>query len=271
MFPKAQQGDRFSQIWSREFYNFLLSQIRQDLNLTNKKHPFIPDPIRGLAEAGEFLEFTPVRINSGEQIRGGYKTPIVKVGALSTNDPWGVIQSKCTTSRAAELVVNGISWCNVTINDVAHQYAAVDGSTLESVVDSVNAVARIITAVTDGPSLIQFPFPGTTQPCEGIQPGSYPATVDETIDPETSGLITITLCDEETVTVVATNHSNHTFYENNLVTAHVDTCCNIHFTGVPCFDSAPEVTPTTSMFVLGFDPGSENSCKIVKFPITECP
>jgi hypothetical protein len=35
-------------------------------------------------------------------------------------------------------------------------------------------------------------------------------------------------------------------------------------------ENAPVVTPTSSMFVLGYDPDAEGDCKFVKFAITDC-
>jgi hypothetical protein len=158
---QAQPGDKFTQLWSREFYNFLLSQIRQDLNLTHKQKSFTYDPVKCLSEDDEtFQAFTPVALVSASQIRGGHKTPVIKVDQLTDTKAWGVTQSKCTQKQAADLVVAGVSWCNVTINNIADEYAIIDGTTLESTDSSDEAVARIIVPIDDGPSLIQFPLPG---------------------------------------------------------------------------------------------------------------
>lgn len=161
MFPKASQGDRFTKIWSKEFYNFLLSQIKQDLNLTHKQKSFTYDPVKALCKDDEtILGFTPVALLEATQIRGGFKSPVIRIGELVENKAWGVLQSKCTQTQAADLVVAGVSWCNVTINSISHQFAKIEDNELVSQADEEDAVARIIAPIEEGPSLIQFPLPG---------------------------------------------------------------------------------------------------------------
>lgn len=183
MFPKASPKDRFTQIWSREFYNFLLSQIRQDLNLTHKQKSFTYDPVKCLSEDDETFEaFTPVALVSASQIRGGHKTPVIRVNQLTDTKAWGVTQSKCTQKQAADLVVAGVSWCNVTINNIADEYAIIDGTTLESQDNDEDAVARIIVPIEDGPSLIQFPLPGKSGgPSTVIVIARVQTDVDQTV------------------------------------------------------------------------------------------
>ena len=229
MFPKATKGDRFTKLWSKEFYNYLLDQIRQDLNLTAKPKSFTYDPVKALKETtGSYVGFTPVALVTSSQIRGGFKSPVIKVGDLDSSLPFGVLQSHCTETQAADLVVSGVSWCNVSINDVAHKYARISGTVLFSQAYATDAVAKIIAPNTGGPSLIQFPLPGEV--CEKIQPGSYQAIAGETILPKSYGTILISTC-EGTVIEEALNLTGCTFYNGNYITASVDPCCRIHFTG----------------------------------------
>jgi hypothetical protein len=160
MFPKATKGDRFTKVWSKEFYNYLLDQIRQDLNVVGKPKSFTYDPVKALREtSGSYVGFTPVALVTSSQIRGGFKSPVIKVGDLNSSLPFGVLQSHCTERQASDLIVEGVSWCHVTVTNTAHKYAAISGTTLVSQSSANNAVARIIAAVEDGPSLIQFPLP----------------------------------------------------------------------------------------------------------------
>lgn len=73
--------------------------------------------------------------------------------------------------------------------------------------------------------------------CEDIQPGSYRATAGATIAPGATGLILVETCDGTQVIENAINQTDCTFYNGNRITANVDPCCVIHFTG--CGSSAP--------------------------------
>jgi len=229
VFPPATQKDRFTKIWSREFYNFLVKEIRQDLDLVKAPKSFTYDPVKALANTGSYASFTPVSIVTAEQVRGGYKAPIVKVGALSSG-PWGVVQSKCTQRQVADIVVAGVTWCNVTINNTAHKYAGIFGSALESQATKNNSVAQIIVPIENGPSLIQI-LPTEEVGCEGIQPGVYQGMViAPTILPTETGPIAINNC--LTTVVNARNYSNHcTFNNQDRVVLFVDNCCNMFFLG----------------------------------------
>jgi len=66
--------------------------------------------------------------------------------------------------------------------------------------------------------------------CEDIQPGSYRAIAGDTIEPGETGPILITTCDG-TLVENAINQTDCTFYAGNRITANVDPCCVIHFTG----------------------------------------
>jgi hypothetical protein len=67
--------------------------------------------------------------------------------------------------------------------------------------------------------------------CEDIQPGSYRAIAGATIAPGEMGLILIHTCDGTTIVDDAINQTDCTFYMGNRITASVDPCCVIHFTG----------------------------------------
>jgi hypothetical protein len=66
--------------------------------------------------------------------------------------------------------------------------------------------------------------------CDELQPGSYRAICGETITPGNTGFIVITHC-SGTTALNAINQTGCTFYLGNLVTANVDPCCVVHFTG----------------------------------------
>lgn len=215
MFPKASPGDRFTKIWSKEFYNFLLSQIKQDLNLTHKQKSFTYDPVKALCKDDEtILGFTPVALLEATQIRGGFKAPVIRIGELVEDKAWGVLQSKCTQTQAADLVVAGVSWCNVTINSISHQFAKIEDNELVSQADEEDAVARIIAPIEEGPSLIQFPLPGKTEPVSSLRYAS--ALVRATADFDHSTfLIPIELV-EVKVGVLPTPYTFPGFVKNTL-------------------------------------------------------
>lgn len=232
MFPKATKGDRFTKVWSKEFYNYLLDQIRQDLNLTAKPKSFTYDPVKALKETtGSYVGFTPVALVTSSQIRGGFKSPVIKVGDLDSSLPFGVLQSHCTETQASDLIVEGVSWCHVTVTNVAHKYAAISGTDLVSQTSSNGAVARIIAPVTTGPSLIQLPLPGNRCP-DLPEPGSYQAIAGETIAPGEVGDIVYNGVVYEVL--------NHTLCEVNMgnpVTFVVSPDCSTHFTTCICCES----------------------------------
>jgi hypothetical protein len=76
------------------------------------------------------------------------------------------------------------------------------------------------------------------EPCEDIQPGAYQAICAQTIAPGDTGIITITSC-VNPVLVSAVNHTNCTFYSGERITAHVDNCCEVTFTGCKCDCTEP--------------------------------
>jgi hypothetical protein len=65
---------------------------------------------------------------------------------------------------------------------------------------------------------------------DGLAPGSYRAVAGGTIGPGETGPIIITGCDGEEM-LDAVNQTECTFYLGNRITAFVDPCCNVHFTG----------------------------------------
>jgi hypothetical protein len=75
--------------------------------------------------------------------------------------------------------------------------------------------------------------------CDTLKPGTYRAIAGATIEPGETGPIVITGCDGE-VSVDAVNHSECTFYLGDRITASVDPCCVVHFTGCSCCGSAHE-------------------------------
>jgi len=96
--------------------------------------------------------------------------------------------------------------------------------------------------------------------CEDIQPGSYRAIAGATIAPGESGPILITTCDG-TLVENAINQTDCTFYMGNRITANVDPCCVIHFTGcnpsepVDCCDKSIAVCVNGQRNILKVDGG----------------
>jgi hypothetical protein len=87
------------------------------------------------------------------------------------------------------------------------------------------------------------------EPCEDIQPGAYQAICAQTIAPGDTGIITITSC-VNPVLVSAVNHTNCTFHSGERITAHVDNCCIVTFTGCKCdCPGAPEACCDKTLYV----------------------
>jgi hypothetical protein len=101
---------------------------------------------------------------------------------------------------------------------------------------------------------------GNSRICTDIQPGPYQAIAGATIAPDETGPILITTCDG-TVTEQAINHTDCTFYMGNRITANVDPCCVIHFTGcnpgepVDCCDKSIAICVNGKINIVKVDGG----------------
>jgi len=108
--------------------------------------------------------------------------------------------------------------------------------------DRWNHAARIVAGGGAGSHFVKGkyrPPRGGVEPCEDIPPGSYPAVAGATIAAGEIGQILITRCDS-TLILSAANHTNCTFYAGDLITAIVDDCCVVRFTGCKCDCTEPE-------------------------------
>jgi hypothetical protein len=93
-----------------------------------------------------------------------------------------------------------------------------------------NNAARIVSGGGAGSKFVPGMYREPRLVCDDIQPGSYRAIAGATIAPGESGPILITTCDG-TLVENAINQTDCTFYAGNRITANVDPCCVIHFTG----------------------------------------
>ena len=96
-----------------------------------------------------------------------------------------------------------------------------------------NNAARIVENNGAGNRFVPGMYRETRKICDDIQPGTYRAIAGATIEPGETGPIVITGCDGE-VSIDAVNHSECIFYLGDRITASVDPCCVVHFTGCSC-------------------------------------
>jgi hypothetical protein len=83
---------------------------------------------------------------------------------------------------------------------------------------------------------------------DGLSPGSYRAVAGGTIGPGETGPIIITGCDGEEM-LDAVNQTECTFYLGNRITAFIDPCCNVHFTG--CAGAEPACCEQSAYVCIG--------------------
>ncbi len=237
MARRPQPGTKITDVLTSGLIKDLMDSLNKPNNQRQNRKQEIPT-IKAVAESGTYNAFDPVTLVGKAKGFGDLHHPIVKAADLIPGS-WGVVQSTISTTRVADLVLHGISWCNITINDSADKYAKVDTATntLISTPNRSGATAEILFAVEDGPSLIYFPLQESSD-CEDLQVGSYPAYANGTIISGASGSILIETCDGNLVTS-AKNHSGCTFYAGQRITAHVSPCCEIHFTGCQCLCEEP--------------------------------
>jgi len=154
---RAEKGVKVKDVITAKFINRLIESLRTEINQQKPREYKIPHQ-KATAVTGDFPVFTPVAIEGQKRKLGTFRHPLVKANTLVPG-PWGVVQDLCTTTKPADVVTHGTSWCKVTVTDVDHPYAKIESGDLVSTDNEDDAVADILH--TDGDvSLIYFPRPG---------------------------------------------------------------------------------------------------------------